>query len=54
VIAFGPLGLADVVSFALPHNWASRRVMEKLGFAYEHDADYKGWPHVLYRKLAGP
>jgi RimJ/RimL family protein N-acetyltransferase len=53
VIAFGPLGLADVVSFTLPHNWASRRVMEKLGFAYERQTDYKGWPHVLYRKLAG-
>jgi ribosomal-protein-alanine N-acetyltransferase len=25
VIAFGPLGLADVVSFTVPHNWASRR-----------------------------
>jgi RimJ/RimL family protein N-acetyltransferase len=42
VIAFGPLGLADVVSFTLPHNWASRRVMEKLGFAYERQTDYKG------------
>ena len=52
-IAFGPLGLADVVSFTLPRNWASRRVMEKLGFAYERQTDYKGWPHVLYRKPAG-
>jgi RimJ/RimL family protein N-acetyltransferase len=34
-IAFGPLGLADVVSSTLPDNHASRRVMERLGFAYE-------------------
>jgi RimJ/RimL family protein N-acetyltransferase len=47
--AFGPLGLADVVSFTLPSNVASRRVMEKLGFVYECDTDYRGWPHVLYR-----
>jgi RimJ/RimL family protein N-acetyltransferase len=51
-IAFGPLALPDVVSFTLPHNHGSRRVMEKLGFAYERDTDYKGWPHVLYRLTA--
>jgi [ribosomal protein S5]-alanine N-acetyltransferase len=51
-VAFGPLALPDVVSFTLPHNHASRRVMEKLGFAYERDTDYKGWPHVLYRLRA--
>ena len=48
-LAFGPLGLGDVVSFTLPDNLASRRVMEKLGLAFEADIDYKGWPHVLYR-----
>jgi len=48
-LAFGPLGLDDVVSFTLVENVASRRVMEKLGFAYECDTDYKGWDHVLYR-----
>ena len=52
VVAFGPLGLADVVSFTLPGNRPSRRVMEKLGFAFERDIDYKGWPHVLYRLSA--
>jgi RimJ/RimL family protein N-acetyltransferase len=51
-IAFGPLGLDDVVSFTLPYNHASRRVMEKLGFVYERDTDYKGWEHVLYRLSA--
>jgi ribosomal-protein-alanine N-acetyltransferase len=51
-VAFGPLGLPDVVSFTLPTNVASRRVMEKLGFAFERETDYKGWPHVLYRLSA--
>jgi ribosomal-protein-alanine N-acetyltransferase len=50
--AFGPLALAEVVSFTLPGNVASRRVMEKLGFAFERETDYKGWPHVLYRLSA--
>src|SRR5215207_10856581 len=36
-LAFGPLGLPDVVSFTLPWNAASRRVMEKLGLAFERD-----------------
>ena len=48
-LAFGPLELADVVSFTLPGNTPSRRVMEKLGFVYERNTDYKGWEHVLYR-----
>jgi [ribosomal protein S5]-alanine N-acetyltransferase len=51
-LAFGPLGLADVVSFTLPWNAASRRVMEKLGLAFERDTEYKGLPHVLYRRSA--
>jgi ribosomal-protein-alanine N-acetyltransferase len=51
-VAFGTLDLPDVVSFTLPHNRASRRVMEKLGFAYERDTEYKGWAHVLYRLSA--
>jgi RimJ/RimL family protein N-acetyltransferase len=28
---------------------ASRRVMEKLGMAYERDVVHAGLPHVLYR-----
>jgi RimJ/RimL family protein N-acetyltransferase len=52
-VAFGPLGLPDVVAFTLPDNVASRRVMEKLGFAYEKTAPYKVYgDHVLYRKTA--
>jgi [ribosomal protein S5]-alanine N-acetyltransferase len=48
-LAFDPLGLVDVVSFTLVGNVASRRVMEKLGFAFERDVIYAGMPHVLYR-----
>jgi ribosomal-protein-alanine N-acetyltransferase len=48
-VAFGALGLSEVVAFTLPGNTASRRVMEKLGFAFERETDYKGWPHVVYR-----
>jgi ribosomal-protein-alanine N-acetyltransferase len=51
-VAFGPLGLVDVVSFTLPDNIASRRVMEKLGFAFERDVLYAGMPHVLYRRFS--
>jgi [ribosomal protein S5]-alanine N-acetyltransferase len=51
-VAYGPLGLADVVSFTLPDNRASRRVMEKLGFAFERDVLYAGLPHVLYRRFS--
>jgi len=44
------LGLDDIVAFTLPHNAPSRRVMEKLGFAYEKTAPYKRFgDHVLYR-----
>ena len=46
------LGIAEVVAFTLPHNGASRRVMEKLGFDYEKDIEYAGLPHVLYRRHA--
>ena len=48
-LAFDDLGLDDLVSFTLPFNTASRRVMEKLGFSYEKDCRYKELPHVLYR-----
>jgi RimJ/RimL family protein N-acetyltransferase len=51
-VAFGPLGLVDVVSFTLPHNHASRRVMEKLGFGFERETVYAGLPHVLYRRFS--
>ena len=50
-VAFGELGLAEIVAFTLPHNAASRRVMEKLAFTYEKTAPYKTFgDHVLYRR----
>jgi RimJ/RimL family protein N-acetyltransferase len=47
---FDELGLGEIVSFTLPDNVASRRVMEKLGFAYEKPVEHAGLPHVLYRR----
>jgi RimJ/RimL family protein N-acetyltransferase len=46
---FGTLGLEHIIALALPTNVASRRVMEKSGFAYERDVVYSGMAHVLYR-----
>jgi YfiH family protein len=53
-VAFGVLGRPDVVSFTLPHNAASRRVMEKAGLVFEAAVLYRGWDHVLYRRRADP
>ena len=47
--AFETHGIADLVAFTLPHNAASRRVMEKLGMTYERDVVHAELPHVLYR-----
>lgn len=46
---FVRLGLREIVSFALPANQASLRVMEKTGFCYEREFAHAGRPHVLYR-----
>ena len=60
--AFGVLGLAGLVSMTTERNWASRRVMEKIGMVRDpgEDFDHPGVPadwaerrHVLYR-LAAP
>jgi ribosomal-protein-alanine N-acetyltransferase len=51
--AFGEHGLADVIALTLPHNVASRRVMEKAAFAYEADVTHAGLAHVLYRRSSG-
>lgn len=48
-IAFKCLELRDLVGFALPHNLASIRILDKLGFGYEKDVEYAGRRHVLYR-----
>lgn len=56
--AFGELGMSELVSFTVPANVRSRRVMEKLGMTHDpaDDFDHPGLPaghslrrHVLYR-----
>lgn len=51
-VAFDELGLREIVALALPHNRASRRVMEKTRFCFERDVDHAGLEHVLYRLTA--
>ncbi len=55
---FGALGLDEIVSFTVPANLRSRRVMEKLGMGHDpaDDFDHPALPeghalrrHVLYR-----
>lgn len=43
----------SVASWTLEDNAASRRVMEKLGFAFEGAAEWAGLPHVVYRWRPG-
>jgi RimJ/RimL family protein N-acetyltransferase len=56
--AFGDLGLPELVSFTVPANLRSRRVMEKLGMTHDPGGDFdhpsiaESHPlrrHVLYR-----
>lgn len=42
-------GLSELVSLTLPHNRASRRVMEKAGLTLAGEVEHAGLPHVLYR-----
>jgi [ribosomal protein S5]-alanine N-acetyltransferase len=51
-IAYTVIYLPEVVSFTLPTNLASRRVMEKIGLRYDKDTVYADLPHVLYRQTA--
>lgn len=48
-LARGPLGLGGLIAYTLPHNRASRAVMERLGFSYEGEIVHAGLDHVLYR-----
>jgi RimJ/RimL family protein N-acetyltransferase len=50
---FEELDVGELVALTLPHNAASRRVMEKVGFSYDRVIVHAGLPHVLYR-LARP
>jgi [ribosomal protein S5]-alanine N-acetyltransferase len=53
-VARDRLGLEEVVAFTLPHNIASRRLMEKAGFRYQRDIEWARLPHVLYRQRLSP
>lgn len=46
---FDDLHRTSLVSFTLPDNLASRRVMEKTGLVYEYEGLWAGRPHVFYR-----
>lgn len=46
---FETAGLDEIVAFTLPHNRASRGVMERLGMTYDREFEHVGLPHVLYR-----
>jgi RimJ/RimL family protein N-acetyltransferase len=50
--AFAVLGFDLVTARTLPDNFASRRVMEKLGMTYDRDIVHAGLPHVHY--VLGP
>jgi [ribosomal protein S5]-alanine N-acetyltransferase len=50
---FEELDVSELVALTLPHNAASRRVMEKVGLTYARVIVHAGVPHVLYR-LARP
>jgi ribosomal-protein-alanine N-acetyltransferase len=47
--AFGALELADLIAYTLPGNLASRRVMEKTGFAFEGTVERDGVVQAMYR-----
>ncbi len=51
-IAFGPLGLNQIIAFTLPENRASRRIIEKTGFVFEREIVHASLTHVLYRRSA--
>lgn len=46
---FATAGLDEIVAFTLPHNRASRAVMERLGMTYAREFEHVGLRHVLYR-----
>jgi [ribosomal protein S5]-alanine N-acetyltransferase len=45
---FDTMHLDRIVAFTLPHNQASRGVMENCGFKYQRDIVHATLPHVLY------
>lgn len=53
-VAFDSLQLSEVIAITLPDNHASRRVMQKAGFAFDREIVHVGLPHVLYRRRPDP
>ena len=51
-VGFEELGLKDVQCFTLTTNFASQRVMVKLGFQFERTGDHAHLPHVFFRLTA--
>jgi len=49
-VGFDSLRLNEIIAITLPDNAASRRVMEKAGFAYDREIVHVGLAHVLYRR----
>jgi ribosomal-protein-alanine N-acetyltransferase len=47
-LGFEAIHLERIVAFTLPHNQASRRVMENCGFTYQREIIHANLPHVLY------
>jgi ribosomal-protein-alanine N-acetyltransferase len=52
-VGFQKLRLDRIAAFTLPHNLASRSVMEHCGFIYQRDIVHAGLPHVLYHLDSG-
>ncbi len=52
-LGFDEMHLDRIVAFTLPHNKASRAVMERCGFTYDRDIVHANLPHVLYTLDAG-
>jgi RimJ/RimL family protein N-acetyltransferase len=46
--SFHRVGLVRILSWTLPENVASRRVMEKCGLRFRGTADWKGREHIWY------
>lgn len=47
--AFGPLRMENIVCFTLTTNYASQRVMAKVGFVFEREVVHKGEATLLSR-----
>jgi ribosomal-protein-alanine N-acetyltransferase len=48
-VGFRRFGFSEIVSWTLPANLASQRVLEKFGFRYERDFEFAGLRHRFYR-----